>query len=485
MISTVPLDRLYLSELNVRKTDTDLDIEELADDIATKGLLQNLVVVPDPARHGFFGVVAGGRRLRALQLLAERGTIGEQHGIPVSREKPEDGREVSLSENLHRVAMNPADEFRAYADIIADYEGHGEADPAARIARCARHFGVTERHVLERLRLADLAPEIFEALRAGRISLEAAKAYAAYPDQALQMKVFAGQEAQGAHRVAAIRAELAGKVYRRGDRQVRYVGLDAYRAAGGRLELELFMGSEDEEVLLDTELLDRLCQEKAEPEAQALAKADGWLDGALAPWPHAHAWPKTPKGFTAGYTASAFRTAAARAKAILVFRIKEDGSGLEATPMVFRRVAEPVPARIAETAAAPATFGHAARPPAGETEVERIARIRRDRIHARAAQLALPSLKGTPLESIAFWPGPDMRSLPPIGEDETGDVVVALLVRIPRAEVERRMVDAEREEDGLPPVRHLDADDDDAAWSRALERSRADAPAHELEDLPA
>lgn len=506
MISTVPLDRLHLSELNVRKTDTDLDIAELADDIAAKGLLQNLLVVPSAEKRGHYAVVAGGRRLRALQLLVERGTIKSGHLIPVGHQKLEDGREVSLSENLHRVAMNAADEVQAFAEIVADYAAHGERDPDVQIARCARHFGVTERHVQERLRLAALDPLILGALRTGAISLDVAKAYAAYPDLALQRTVFANQERLGQHRVAAIRAELAGKVYRRGDRQVRYVGLDDYRAAGGRLELELFMGSEDEEVLLDTELLDRLCREKAEPAAQRMAQDAGFLDGLVAPWPGVFALPRTPAGYQFVANGQLFLSGADKAEAIAVLRIAEDGAGLQFAADCFRRL--PVAAAAARPLVPAA--GMLGAPPAhpersrgtGESELDRLARIRRERIERRAVQLAVPSLKGTPLAGRTFYPA-DQRAVPPISTDDNGDVIVALLVRIPRADVDRRLPQAEREEDGLP-VRHLDADDFDGDWSRVREASRAgrdpdeertdeadpyDTPDHlsapELEQVPA
>lgn len=448
MTSTVPLNRLHISDLNVRKTDRDLDIDQLADDIDAKGLLQNLVVVPEgPSAH--FGVVAGGRRLLALQLLVERGRKAADWPVPVVRERQEDGRAVSLSENLQRVDMNPADEVAAFAAIVADYEARGETDRLARVERCARHFGETVRHIEQRLRLAALAPEILDGLRVGKISLDSARAYAAYPDQDLQMRVFAqmdgiayalagaGEGQRNRHSVAAIRAALAGKVYRQSARQVHYVGVDAYLAAGGRIERELFMGAEDEDVLLDTALVDRLCTAKAEAEAATIAADAGFGSALVSPWPNVQDFPRTPRGYVAAFGAAEKTVFAGQADdAILVCRIAPDGSRLEKTQHCFVRERRPQGAGIAPAprrAAAP------------ESEIERLGRIRRQRIETRAVAIAAPRIAGTALDGRAWWPDYGARAIPPIAqEEETGDFVVAMLVRIPAADVDRVRAAAER-----------------------------------------
>ena len=73
-ITSIPLNKLVASEDNVRKTaGADTALHELASSIAAHGLLQSLVVRKH--RKGKFAVVAGGRRLAALQLLADAGKI--------------------------------------------------------------------------------------------------------------------------------------------------------------------------------------------------------------------------------------------------------------------------------------------------------------------------------------------------------------------------------------------------------------------------
>ena len=85
-LMTIPLSSLRRSLANIRKTDTTRDLEELAASIAAHGLLQNLTVQPVGAngkkRATAFEVVAGGRRLAALKLLAMRKRIAKGYPVP-------------------------------------------------------------------------------------------------------------------------------------------------------------------------------------------------------------------------------------------------------------------------------------------------------------------------------------------------------------------------------------------------------------------
>jgi ParB family chromosome partitioning protein len=168
MIRTIPLNKLVASARNVRRaTDARADLE-LRADIEARGLLQNLVVTSARKPRGCFAVEAGERRRRALQALAEEGRIEKTHEVCcLVLENDACGREASLAENFQRLSMNPADECLAFQQLIeqgADVEG------------IARRFGLTVRFVEGRLRLAGLAPVVFQALGAGEISLDVAKA---------------------------------------------------------------------------------------------------------------------------------------------------------------------------------------------------------------------------------------------------------------------------------------------------------------------
>ena len=173
MIQSISLKKLAPSPRNVRKvSDANADAQ-LKTDIAARGLLQNLVV--RKAARGKFEVEAGGRRLAALQSLAEDGAIPTTHEVTclVIEGDEREVREASLAENFQRLAMNPADEAQAFAAII---------EAGAATEDVARRFGLTVRFVEGRLRLASLAPCVFEALAEGAITLDMAKAYGAVSD---------------------------------------------------------------------------------------------------------------------------------------------------------------------------------------------------------------------------------------------------------------------------------------------------------------
>jgi len=279
MIKTIPLNKLVISPRNVRRTtDGQADLE-LKADIEARGLLQNLVVTSAAKPKGSFAVEAGGRRLRALQRLAEEGRIEKTHEVCclVLEGDPAGAREASLAENFQRLAMNPADECLAFQQLIeqgSDVEG------------IARRFGLTIRFVEGRLRLANLAPVVFEALGAGEISLDVAKAYAATPDQERQEYVFEQMgRGYGYAHPDSIRRMMTQATVSATDRRARLVGEEAYVAAGGRVERDLF-ADDTAARWLDVAILERLASEKMEAlTAQAAAEAGiAWVRPTLERW---------------------------------------------------------------------------------------------------------------------------------------------------------------------------------------------------------
>ena len=82
MIKIIPLNKLTASSRNVRRrTNPQADLE-LKADIASRGLLQNLVVSPVKKPRGCFAVEAGGRRLAVLNALVEEGQLESKHEVP-------------------------------------------------------------------------------------------------------------------------------------------------------------------------------------------------------------------------------------------------------------------------------------------------------------------------------------------------------------------------------------------------------------------
>ena len=151
LVRTILLDKLIMSSINVRKTPPSAAEEaELKASIRARGLKQNLIVHSAADANGTYAVIAGGRRLKALQELSAEGVIAADYRVPCLIEQPELAVEVSLMENTIRSAMHPADEFVAMAALI---------DTGKSIEAIATRFGVSEKHVRQRLRLGKIAPE--------------------------------------------------------------------------------------------------------------------------------------------------------------------------------------------------------------------------------------------------------------------------------------------------------------------------------------
>ena len=266
MIKSIPLNKLVASPRNVRRSGDAQADAELKADIEARGLLQNLVVTSITKPKGCFAVEAGERRRRALQSLADEGRLAADHEVCCLVIDKAEAHETSLAENFQRLAMNPADECLAFSALVeqgSDAEG------------IARRFGLTVRFVEGRLRLAGLAPVVFEALGAGEISLDAAKAYAATPDRERQEYVFEQMSrGYGAAHPDSIRRMMTQATISATDRRARFVGDEAYLAAGGRIERDLF-SDEDNARWLDVALVERLATEKMEKLAAETAAEQG------------------------------------------------------------------------------------------------------------------------------------------------------------------------------------------------------------------
>ena len=269
---TVPLNRLALSPKNVRKTYLPEEVEEMAASIAVRnrGLLQNLGVTEqvDEAGEptGLWEVVAGGRRYRALMLLAEHKRLAASAPIPCRRVAPEQAVEASLVENEHRRALHPADAYEAFAVLHNDGKGLGVEEIAAR-------HGVSAHTVRQRLRLGTVAPALLAAYREGRLTLDQVMAFAVTEDRAAQERVYA-ELPDWQRTPAAIRRALTSAAVPATDPRAVLVGFDAYRAAGGAVQRDLFT-EDGGGWLTDTALLERLVGERLR-EAAERVRAEGW-----------------------------------------------------------------------------------------------------------------------------------------------------------------------------------------------------------------
>ncbi|WP_323026264.1 ParB/RepB/Spo0J family partition protein [Castellaniella sp.] len=262
----VPLSRLVLRPTgrNVRKTPR-MSIPELAASIQRVGLLQNLIVIAS-ADGEHYEVVAGGRRLAALKLLAKKHRIAKDWDVPCLRVADGTARTASLTENVQREAMHPADQFEAFAALVA--EGRPIEDIAA-------DFSVTPLVVQRRLKLANVSPRLMADYRADAVSLDQLMALAITDDHAAQEAAFYDAPQWQRH-PSHLRERLTEReidAYRHP--LVRFVGLDSYEAAGGGIRRDLFAEGDAGVYLNDAALLERLAQDKLAG-IVATVRAEGW-----------------------------------------------------------------------------------------------------------------------------------------------------------------------------------------------------------------
>jgi len=262
----VPLSRLVLRPTgrNVRKTPR-MSIPELAASIQRVGLLQNLIVIAS-ADGEHYEVVAGGRRLAALKLLAKKRRISKEWEVPCLLVADGTARTASLTENVQREAMHPADQFEAFAALVA--EGRPIEDIAA-------DFSVTPLVVQRRLKLANVSPRLMADYRADAVNLDQLMALAITDDHAAQETAFYDAPTWQ-RQPSALRDRLTEReidAYRHP--LVRFVGLDTYEAAGGGVRRDLFAEGDAGVYLTDAALLERLAQDRLAGIA-AEVKAEGW-----------------------------------------------------------------------------------------------------------------------------------------------------------------------------------------------------------------
>ncbi|MER9474379.1 ParB/RepB/Spo0J family partition protein [Mesorhizobium sp. M0520] len=266
---TIPLGKLVPSKVNVRRVNSEAGRAELAASIEAHGLIHNLVTRKAP-KGAKYEVVAGGRRLGALRLLLEEGRTVQ--GVAVTKDYPVrvilreegNGTEISLAENDQREPMHPVDEVIAYRDLVE--QGMAAEDIAAR-------FGKSVVTVRQRLKLASLSPRILDAMRADEVTLEQAKALAMSDDHAAQEAAWFEQDGWSRD-PSSIRSFLTSAHVRGNDRLARFVGVEAYEAAGGGVLRDLF--AEDELTFLtDRPLLVKLASDRLEAVADELRPL-GW-----------------------------------------------------------------------------------------------------------------------------------------------------------------------------------------------------------------
>ncbi|MDR5832552.1 ParB/RepB/Spo0J family partition protein [Caballeronia sp. LP006] len=268
-IEQVALSRLSLSPSNVRRK-APTGIEGLADSIAAKGLLQNLVAHPMKGARGKklkLCVCAGQRRLAALQLLVERGVISPDEPIPVKVVTEAEAVAASLIENHAREPMHGADQAMAFRMLIEEGKS---ADYIAAL------FSVPVLIVQRRLKIANVSPRLLDVFRDDGMSIEQVIALALTDDLELQERLWFDAPQPWLREPHQLRAAITNEeVEVRNNPLVGFVTLAAYEAAGGFVRRDLFSDDENAGYIADAALLQQLATDRLIEVAQTIS-GEGW-----------------------------------------------------------------------------------------------------------------------------------------------------------------------------------------------------------------
>jgi ParB family chromosome partitioning protein len=281
----IPFDKLDLSQKNVRRIKNGVSIEDLAADIARRGLIQSLNVRPqmrDGEETGRYEVPAGGRRFSALQLLVKRKEMAKTAPTPciVNRSAQTSMEDDSLAENVHRENLHPLDQFRAFKAL---------SEQRLDVEEIAARYIVSANTVRQRLKLANVSPKLLDRYEQDEIRLEQIMAFSISEDHARQEQVWE-RICDNAHMQEPyyIRRLLTETTVRADDRRAVYVGAEAYEAAGGVILRDLFE-QDSGGWYQDAALLEQLVFEKLKVDAEVV-RADGWkwVEAAIS-FPYGHA----------------------------------------------------------------------------------------------------------------------------------------------------------------------------------------------------
>lgn len=287
MLIQIRFGLLARTDKNVRVVDPEkFEDKELIASIEHYGVVENLVVFvilppefsgdvemiePElwPEIPGIrFAVMAGGRRYSALEfLLKAEGCVA---GVKMTADFPvwckvareEDATAISLIENLHRADMHPADQFVAFVQLSKE----GKSD-----AEIAKIFGKSKNEVRKLKRLGSVAPALITLFRKGKLDLDDMMAFAFTDDQERQMACY--NEFKNRYiNPHEVRRFLSGGAITTDDRKVKFIGLAAYKKAGGRVEEDLFG---PKSYVLDPDILKGLAEKKLNS-VREKCLADGW-----------------------------------------------------------------------------------------------------------------------------------------------------------------------------------------------------------------
>lgn len=159
----LPVEKIRPNPDQPRRFFAEEALAELASSIKEKGVIQPLIVRPDPRQDGMFEIVAGERRWRAAQR-------AQLHDVPVLIRTLDDTEvlEIAIIENIQRADLNAVEEAIGYRQLM-DRFGHTQEKLAEALSK-------SRSYIANLLRLLSLPDDVLQLLREGQISTGHARA---------------------------------------------------------------------------------------------------------------------------------------------------------------------------------------------------------------------------------------------------------------------------------------------------------------------
>lgn len=167
----LPIEKIIANPDQPRRNFAPESLQELADSIKARGILQPLIVRPHPDDSGLYQIVAGERRWRAAQL-------AQQHEVPVLIRELSDTEvlEVAIIENIQRADLNAIEEAYAYRQLM-DRFGHTQE-------KLAEALNKSRSHIANLLRLLSLPDDVQTWVKEGKLTAGHARAVITAPNPA-------------------------------------------------------------------------------------------------------------------------------------------------------------------------------------------------------------------------------------------------------------------------------------------------------------
>ena len=251
----VPIEKVFANPDQPRRTFVEQDLQDLTASITEKGVIQPLIVRPDPNNQGGYQIVAGERRWRAAQR-------AKLHSIPVLIRELTDTEvlELAIIENIQRSDLNAVEEAMGYRQLM-DKFGHTQEKMAAAL-------GKSRSHIANLLRLLNLPSEVQEYLQNGQISAGHARALVPAVDPVALARQIISKGLSVRQAEALAKAKRPSVTQKRRlkptkDADTRAIENDLTAHLGVKVSIDHKVGGQSGELRIkysDLEQLDGLCQ---------------------------------------------------------------------------------------------------------------------------------------------------------------------------------------------------------------------------------